>query len=150
MADNLYHYGVPGMHWGRHTAKSTTIIKTKTKVGKEKTADIPEKKTTVKKKTIEKEVQPQSQSHHKQKISEMSDDELKSKIQRLELENKYKGLSITKEEAKSKKGKEFIMDVLEKSGKNISVQLATYAMGTAVNKVAGSDIVNPKKGQKEK
>ena len=42
------------------------------------------------------------------------------------------------------------MGILEQSGKNIGGQLATYAMGTAVNKMAGSQIVNPKKGQKDK
>ena len=42
------------------------------------------------------------------------------------------------------------MDVLEKSGKNIATQAVTYAMGNMVNKIAGSDVVNPKKGQKDK
>ena len=42
------------------------------------------------------------------------------------------------------------MDVIEKSGQNIASQVATYVLGTAVNKIAGSDIINPKKGQKDK
>ena len=40
------------------------------------------------------------------------------------------------------------MDVVEKSGQNIATQLATYALGKAVNKIAGSTIVNPKKDRK--
>lgn len=42
------------------------------------------------------------------------------------------------------------MDILEKSGKNIATQFVTYAMGAAVNKIAGTDVVNSKKGQKDK
>lgn len=80
----------------------------------------------------------------------MSDSELREKITRLELEKKYSDLSKPKEQAKTSKGKAFVMDVLEKSGKNIATQAVTYAMGSIVNKVAGSDVVNPKKGQKDK
>ena len=39
---------------------------------------------------------------------------------------------------------------LEKAGKNIGSQLATYFAGELTNKVAGKEIVNPKKGQKDK
>ena len=68
----------------------------------------------------------------------------------MELEKRYKDLSKSSEQAKTSKGRAFVMDVLEKSGKNIATQAVTYAMGSMVNKVAGSDIVNPKKGQKDK
>ena len=47
------------------------------------------------------------------------------------------------------------MDVLEQSGKNIATQATTYLMGTATNKLFekfgfGPDVINPKKGQKDK
>ena len=50
------------------------------------------------------------------------------------------------------KGKAFVQNVLETSGKNIATQLTTYAMGTLVNKYIGKgkQLVNPKKGQKDK
>ena len=63
-------------------------------------------------------------------------------------QNKYKEPAANPK--KPSRGKDFVMDVLEKSGKNIATQLTTYAMGAAVNKVAGKEIVNPKKGQKDK
>lgn len=86
----------------------------------------------------------------KKNVKEMTDEELKSKISRLEMEKRYKDLLKSIEQEKSKKGKDFVMDILEKSGKNIATQFTTYAMGIAVNKIAGSDVVNPKKGQKDK
>ena len=86
----------------------------------------------------------------KKNVKEMTDEELKSKISRLEMEKRYKDLLKSIEQEKSKKGKDFVMDILEKSGKNIATQFTTYAMGIAVNKIAGSDVVNPKRGQKDK
>ena len=67
------------------------------------------------------------------------------------MERKYKDL-VQSSQAKKEvsRGKKFITEVLESSGKNIATQLATYAFGTMVNKVAGEEIVNPKKGQKDK
>ena len=91
-----------------------------------------------------------SASSHKRSVKEMSDSELRDKISRLELEKRYKDLSKSSEQAKTSKGRAFVMEVLEKSGKNIATQAVTYAMGSMVNKIAGSDIVNPKKGQKDK
>lgn len=41
------------------------------------------------------------------------------------------------------------MDVLEKSGSNIATQLSVYAMGTMVNKIAGSNIVNQRKAKRK-
>lgn len=80
----------------------------------------------------------------------LSDDDLRAVIGRLELEKRYMDLMKSTEQVKTKKGKAFIIEILEKSGKNIATQFTTYAMGAAVNKLAGTEIVNPKKGQKDK
>lgn len=86
-------------------------------------------------------------------LSEISSEELQKKISRIQLENQYREL-ITKPETVSK-GRQVLDSILESSSKNIGTQLATYLMGYTVNSVAkalGSevDIVNPKKGQKDK
>lgn len=78
----------------------------------------------------------------------MTDDEIRQKISRLEMEKKYK--ELLRSEEQTSKGKRFVMDVLEKSGKNVATQWTTYVMGTAINKAMGSEVVNPKKGQKDK
>ena len=88
----------------------------------------------------------------------MSDDVLREKIARLELEKKYRELSSQSvAEAKKKHSKVYTIaaDAIEKGAKNIGGQLVTYLMGTATNaalKQVFNDaaVVNPKKGQKDK
>lgn len=86
-------------------------------------------------------------------ISKISSEELQKKINRIQLEKQYRDLT-TKPKTVSK-GRQILNSILESSSKNIGTQLATYLMGNMVNSVAkalGSeaDIVNPKKGQKDK
>ena len=86
-------------------------------------------------------------------LSKISSEELQKKINRIQLEKQYRDLT-TKPKTVSK-GRQILNSILESSSKNIGTQLATYLMGNMVNSVAkalGSeaDIVNPKKGQKDK
>lgn len=86
-------------------------------------------------------------------LSKISSEDLQKRIDRIQLEQKYREL-ITKPKTVSK-GRQILDSILESSSKNIGTQLATYLMGNTVNSVAkalGSevDIVNPKKGQKDK
>lgn len=144
--NELNHYGVLGMKWGvrRYQNKDGTL----TNVGKKRTKHNDENDDTTK--TASKS---SSSSSNKKNIKELSDTELREKINRLQLEKQYKDLA--KSEEQISKGKAFVVDVLEKSGKNIATQLTTYVMGTAVNKVLSdvfkdAAVVNPKKGQKDK
>ena len=95
-------------------------------------------------------------------ISEVTDDEIKAKIERLRLEQTLLQLMPKdpppKESELKKLAKKVGMGVLEKSLDNIGTQGLTYFLGTAVNKAVNKrdekgnlvEIVNPKKGQKEK
>ena len=95
-------------------------------------------------------------------ISEMTDDEIKAKIERLRLEQTLSQLMPKdpppKESELKKLAKKVGMGVLEKSLDNIGTQGLTYFLGTAVNKAVNKrdekgnlvEIVNPKKGQKDK
>lgn len=150
MENTLVHYGVLGMKWGvRRTPEQLARAKGKTPAQK--------KTASVQKKVVAKSAAKTSSSNFEKKTSsELTNDELKEKIARLELEKRYKELAkSTIPPPKSSKGKEFVTRVIEKSGENIATQLTTYVMGSAVNKLLGDTfndpaIVNPKKGQKDK
>lgn len=142
MNDYLKHYGVLGMKWGVRRNRSTS---SSGKRGEKNGSD--EKKLIVMRPP---KPSTASSKPKKTSISDMSDDELRRRISRLEMEKRYKDLSREREQKQVSRGKRFVQDVMEKSGRNIATQVATYAMGAAVNKAVGKDIVNPKKGQKDK
>lgn len=142
--NELMHHGIRGMRWG--------VRRTPEQLGRVSGSS---KKKTIGRDKVEKtKKSTKSSDVTKKTFKEMTDAELREKIARLELEKRYKDLSKSDPKPNSK-GKAFIMDVLEKSGKNIATQLTTYAMGKAVNatfKDIFNDpaVVNPKKGQKDK
>lgn len=141
--DELKHHGILGMKWGvrRYQNKDGSL----TPVGKRR-LQTGEADSNV---NGTKRSESSTISQHKT-VKEMSDSELRERISRLELEKRYKDLSKGSEQVKTSKGKAFVIDVLEKSGKNIATQAVTYAMGSMINKAVGSNVVNPKKGQKDK
>lgn len=159
-SSELCHYGVLGMKWGRrrYQNKDGTL----TAAGKKRYSD---SSSDTKADSSESSSKPKKKS-----LSEMSDDEIRDKIKRMELEKRYSDLSPKQ----VSKGKEMAKKILERSTENIGTQLATYAMGAGVNYIAKSlgyknttkkivgedgvekfveafeDIVNPRKGQKDK
>ena len=151
MNDNyLEHYGIPrrsGRYpWGSGSrpfqgdspaAKSSGKTKTSGKSGK--TGLFKKAKTKTRSSAAD--------------LPQLPSEELQKKINRIQLEKQYRDLT-TKPKTVSK-GRQILNSILESSSKNIGTQLATYLMGNMVNSVAkafGSeaDIVNPKKGQKDK
>ena len=151
MNDNyLEHYGIPrrsGRYpWGSGSrpfqgdspaAKSSGKIKTSGKSGK--TGLFKKGKTKT--------------ESSEEDISKISSEDLQKRINRIQLEKQYRDL--TSKPKTISRGRQVLTSILESSSKNIGTQLTTYWMGNMVNSVAkalGSevDIVNPKKGQKDK
>ncbi len=105
-SDELCHYGVLGMKWGRRKAKTTSSASPKKT--KKMTAD--EKR----KASMRKDVKNRRT---------LSDADLKKKIERIKNEKQLKDL--TAEEIAP--GKKFISDVLSSSGKKVTTALVTGA-----------------------
>lgn len=124
MSNNIQHHGVLGMHWGRHKQKSTPFPPNK-------------------KKTIEEKAPP------KRTVKDLTDAELTQKINRMNLEKQYRDIVSIESRAQVSKGRRFIEDVLEQSGKKVATQVATYAMGNAVNKMMKAQVVNLKNTDKK-
>ena len=123
--------------------------------------DIDERKKALKTdETPEPTKQPKAQTTtQKRKLSELSDEEIQAKIDRMNLENKYKELAQERIDAVSKKevskGRKFAEEVIEKAGKNIATQTVAWGMGTATNKVieyltGEKNAIDPKNIQKIK
>lgn len=154
MENELYHHGIKGMKWGiRRFQNADGSL---TKAGKKRYGDGDDKNTSE-----TKPAKPKQPPEHipKKQMKSMTVEELKARIDRLNLEQDLRKLENS---VYPQRGKKFVLDVLEKSGKNITEQLTTLAMGSVANKVLqevmGSfdakykteQFVNPKKGQKDK
>lgn len=124
MNDELAHYGVKGMKWG--------IRRDRRKTGSSKR----KKKAKIRNKRA---IEKQKRRIQRKGAREMSDAELKKRIERLELEKKYKDLS----ERDTDPGKTIIKKILSDSGQTVAKNATSGAMAYAM-KVALSGEFNRK------
>lgn len=128
MPENVIHYGVKGMKWGVRKQRPTSSGKRKGKTNVQRIYE----RITKKKSTTEKE-KPSTSSRRK-KASEMSDDELRKVINRMQMERTYAQLTARE----VSKGRKFVNDVLYNSAKATATTYATKAMIKAIKKLLKS------------
>ena len=137
--DELYHYGIEGMKWGirRTAAQLGHVIKDKAKKGYQavkKASDI--HKATKRAEEAAKIARQRAKIANPKKLTT---EELNARIKRLQLEKTYKDLMKDTETAK--RGKNFVMDVLETSGKNLLTQVGNHYGAKALNRAIGEDVI---------
>lgn len=118
--NELSHFGIPGMKWGvRKTSSSNSSGS-----GKKKSRI----KTSVKKFVNKK---------RKNSVKNMSNEELKARINRMLLEKQYKDLKG----GPVKEGKKMVSNVIKETASNALKDLSKNALGYAVNKATGKKIL---------
>lgn len=135
MGDYLIHYGVPGMKWG--VRKSSYSSSSSTNRSSKKNSFL--KRISNKKisKTKRSKTPVKTAAKKKVKIKDLSDADLQKKINRLQMEKRYRDL---KNDAISP-GKKLVGDILMTSGKAVGVQVVNYAAANIINTALKDEVV---------
>lgn len=96
--------------------------------------DTPKKESSPKK--------PETKKLEKRKLKDLSDEELRARINRIEMERKYKELTVTKEEKKKLfDGKKITTSILERSGEELGTQVVKHLGSKALNKIFEEEVI---------
>ena len=136
----LYHHGVLGMKWGvrRTAAQLGHQIKTR-RVAKQRKQNLEKaRKARAEKKAAEVERQKKLAAG-KIKVKDMTEAELRDKINRLELEKKYKDLQ--KSTVESTRGRQFLDKFLDASTEKLADSVTADLLAQTV-KSLGAKVVN--------
>lgn len=122
-SDFLIHYGVLGMKWGVRKSKSSS------KSGGSK------KRSSSYERSYNKTIKSRKKNKYKD-ISTMSDNELRSRVNRMQLERQYS--SLLKDQAHAvKKGKNKTKNILSRNANEIANETVKKQMRKATRKVVG-------------
>lgn len=127
-SNQLYHHGVVGMKWGvrRYQNKDGSLTPAgKKRVSSGKSSSGKSSSFFKKKTAVTKKKPPVTKPKQKEKsVKDMTDEELKNKIARLELEKRYSSLNPKQVSAGRKFVDEVIVPVAKESSKRLLTDLA--------------------------
>lgn len=129
--NSIKHHGIPGMKWGIRRFQNKDG--TRTPAGKKRYDDSDDQNTT------------KPSRAKKKSVKDMSDDELRKKINRIQMEQQYSKLTARKKSA----GEKFVTEVLTNSGKQIATKYTTEYGSKAVDKIIKSLSENITKSSKK-
>lgn len=111
--NELRHHGIKGQRWGirRFQNRDGSL----TSAGKKRRAD-----------DSDTDENKQKQEPRNKTMKQMTNEELREKITRLEIEKEYINLMNQVHPPKSHAGKKFVLDVLKKSGENLLPQVLNH------------------------
>ena len=129
MDNELYHHGVKGMKWGvRKTPVRSSSGNTRKR--KYNTQSLFKKKKTTHNASVAKSSPAQTKS-----VKDMSDDELRRKIERVRLEQQYQQLNPKTVSRGRRIAKSVINNVIVPSAEDLGKQVVKSFMAKGINKV---------------
>ena len=129
MYNELYHHGVKGMKWGvRKTPVRSSSVATRKR--KSNTLSLFKKKKTTHKVSSANSSPAQTKS-----IKDMSDDELRKKVERVRLEQQYQQLDPKTVSRGKRITKRVMDDIIVPAAVDIGKQVAKSIMANVTNKV---------------
>lgn len=110
--NELYHYGVKGMRWGvrRTAAQLGHLVKKGASKIKNRISESNEKR----------KIRKQNEANKRKPVSEMTDDELKQRLNRLDMEKRYSDYMKALNPKKESKVKKVVGEILSNGIKTVS------------------------------
>ena len=128
MDNELYHHGVKGMKWGvRKTPVRSSSGNTRKR--KSNTLSLFKKKKTTRNASVAKSSPAQTKS-----VKDMSDDELRRKIERVRLEQQYQQLNPKTVSRGQRIAKRVMNNIIVPAAEDVGKQVVKSFMANSVNK----------------